>query len=187
MVRLDRFGYWFLNSSSDGEESDHKYKQNSRITRPIAHFRDFCVSLAETGAGQHGVATATVCALMDMECTIYMGAVDVERQLPNVQRMKMLGAKVVAVQSGNKTLKDAVTEALNDWCVNPESFYLIGSAVGPHPYPEIVSHFQSVISAEMRSQLLTHTGREWHWEEGAPVPFSGREYIPGSACQTYFP
>lgn len=116
--------------------------------------------IAETGAGQHGVATATVCALMDMECTIYMGAVDVERQQPNVQRMKMLGAKVVAVQSGNKTLKDAVTEALNDWCDNIDSFYLIGSAVGPHPYPEIVSHFQSVISAEMRSQLLNKTGRE---------------------------
>lgn len=116
--------------------------------------------IAETGAGQHGVATATVCALMDMDCTIYMGAVDVERQRPNVQRMKMLGAKMVAVQSGNKTLKDAVTEALNDWCANPESFYLIGSAVGPHPYPEIVSHFQSIISEEMRSQLLEQTGRE---------------------------
>ncbi len=116
--------------------------------------------IAETGAGQHGVAAATVCALMDMDCTIYMGAVDVERQLPNVQRMKMLGANVVAVQSGNKTLKDAVTEALNDWCSNPESFYLIGSAVGPHPYPEMVSHFQSIISAEMRKQLLEHTGRE---------------------------
>ncbi len=117
--------------------------------------------IAETGAGQHGVAAATVCALMGMECTVYMGATDVERQLPNVKRMEMLGAKVVPVTSGNSTLKDAVNAALQDWCDNPDSFYLIGSAVGPHPYPEMVAHFQSVISEEMQKQLLEQTGRAY--------------------------
>lgn len=116
--------------------------------------------IAETGAGQHGVATATACALMDMECTVFMGATDVARQKPNVDRMRMLGAKVEAVQSGNRTLKDATNEAIRYWCCNPESFYVIGSTVGPHPYPEMVAHFQSVISREMRSQLLSHTGSE---------------------------
>ncbi len=117
--------------------------------------------IAETGAGQHGVAAATVCALMGMGCTVYMGATDVERQLPNVKRMEMLGAKVVPVSSGNSTLKDAVNAALQDWCDNPDSFYLIGSAVGPHPYPEMVAHFQSVISEEMQKQLIEQTGRAY--------------------------
>ncbi|MDE7476082.1 MAG: tryptophan synthase subunit beta [Duncaniella sp.] len=116
--------------------------------------------IAETGAGQHGVATATVCALMGLDCVVYMGATDVARQQPNVERMKMLGAKVVPVHSGNKTLKDATNEAIRDWCCNPDSFYIIGSTVGPHPYPEMVAHFQSVISKEIRSQLLSHIGRE---------------------------
>ncbi|MDE6089930.1 MAG: tryptophan synthase subunit beta [Duncaniella sp.] len=116
--------------------------------------------IAETGAGQHGVATATVCALMGLECVIYMGATDVARQQPNVERMKMLGATVVPVQSGNKTLKDATNEAIRDWCCNPDSFYIIGSTVGPHPYPEMVAHFQSVISKEIREQLKSHIGRE---------------------------
>ncbi|MDE7151885.1 MAG: tryptophan synthase subunit beta [Candidatus Amulumruptor sp.] len=116
--------------------------------------------IAETGAGQHGVATATVCALLGLECVVYMGALDVERQQPNVQRMKMLGARVEPVYSGNRTLKDATNEAIRDWCNNPDSFYIIGSTVGPHPYPEMVAHFQSVISREMREQLLRHTGNE---------------------------
>lgn len=116
--------------------------------------------IAETGAGQHGVATATVCALMGLECVVYMGAVDVERQQPNVERMKMLGARVEPVYSGNRTLKDATNEAIRDWCNHPDSFYIIGSTVGPHPYPEMVAHFQSVISSEMRAQLLQQTGSE---------------------------
>ncbi len=116
--------------------------------------------LAETGAGQHGVATATVCALMDMECTVYMGKTDVERQQPNVERMKMLGANVEAVTSGNMTLKDATNEAIRAWCCNPDSFYVIGSTVGPHPYPEMVAYFQSVISEEIKKQLKEHIGRE---------------------------
>ncbi len=116
--------------------------------------------IAETGAGQHGVATATVCALMGLECVVYMGATDVARQQPNVERMKMLGAKVVPVQSGNKTLKDATNEAIRDWCCNPDSFYIIGSTVGPHPYPEMVAHFQSVISKEIKEQLRSQVGRE---------------------------
>jgi len=116
--------------------------------------------IAETGAGQHGVATATACALMGLECTVFMGATDVARQKPNVDRMLMLGAKVEAVQSGNKTLKDATNEAIRYWCCNPDSFYVIGSTVGPHPYPEMVAYFQSVISKEIRSQLLSQTGSE---------------------------
>lgn len=115
--------------------------------------------IAETGAGQHGVATATVCALMGLECVVYMGATDVARQHPNVERMKMLGARVVPVSSGNMTLKDATNEAIRDWCCNPDSFYVIGSTVGPHPYPEMVARFQSVISEEMISQLGEQTGR----------------------------
>lgn len=110
--------------------------------------------IAETGAGQHGVATATVCALMKMSCTIYMGAVDVARQRPNVEKMRLLGAEVVPVTRGGATLKDAVDEALLDWCSHPEeTFYLLGSAVGPHPYPDLVARMQSVISEETRRQL----------------------------------
>ncbi len=116
--------------------------------------------IAETGAGQHGVATATVCALLGLECVVYMGATDVARQQPNVERMKMLGAKVEPVRSGNMTLKDATNEAIRDWCCNPDSFYIIGSTVGPHPYPEMVAHFQSVISREIKEQLRSQIGRE---------------------------
>ena len=117
--------------------------------------------IAETGAGQHGVATATVAALLGMPCIVYMGATDVDRQQPNVQRMRMLGAEVHPVYSGNKTLKDATNEAIRDWCCNPtDTFYVIGSTVGPHPYPEIVAYFQSVISREIKSQLLKKEGRE---------------------------
>jgi len=117
--------------------------------------------IAETGAGQHGVATATVCALMGLECIVYMGAVDIERQAPNVSRMKMLGAKVVPALSGSQTLKDATNEAIRDWINNPEdTHYIIGSVVGPHPYPDMVARFQSVISKEMKSQLKEQTGRE---------------------------
>ncbi len=116
--------------------------------------------IAETGAGQHGVATATVCALMNLECIVYMGALDIERQEPNVKRMEMLGAKVVPAESGNKTLKDATNEALRDWINNPEdTFYIIGSVVGPDPYPEIVAKFQSVISEEIGWQLDEQMGK----------------------------
>lgn len=116
--------------------------------------------VAETGAGQHGVATATVCALMQMPCTIYMGKTDVERQRPNVEKMRLLGADVVAVTSGNMTLKDACTEAIRDWCVHPEdTYYVLGSAVGPHPYPDLVARLQSVISEEIRKQLMEKEGR----------------------------
>jgi len=118
--------------------------------------------IAETGAGQHGVATATVCALMNMECVVYMGKTDVERQHLNVQKMEMLGATVVPVTSGNMTLKDATNEAIRDWCCNPEdTHYIIGSTVGPHPYPDMVARFQSVISKEMKAQLLEHEGRDY--------------------------
>jgi tryptophan synthase beta chain len=118
--------------------------------------------IAETGAGQHGVATATVCALMDMECIVYMGETDVRRQHVNVEKMKMLGATVVPVLSGNKTLKDATNEAIRDWCRHPsDTFYIIGSTVGPHPYPDLVARLQSVIGEEIRVQLLEHTGRDY--------------------------
>lgn len=117
--------------------------------------------IAETGAGQHGVATATVCALRGLECVVYMGEVDMHRQAPNVARMKMLGATVVPATCGSKTLKDATNEALRDWINNPvDTHYIIGSVVGPHPYPDMVARFQSVISREMRQQLLTKTGSE---------------------------
>ena len=117
--------------------------------------------IAETGAGQHGVATATVCALMGLECIVYMGQADIERQAPNVARMKMLGAKVVAVTSGSKTLKDATNEAIRDWINNADdTYYIIGSVVGPHPYPDMVARFQSVISKEIKAQLLSSTGKE---------------------------
>jgi len=110
--------------------------------------------IAETGAGQHGVATATACALMGIECVVYMGAKDVERQAPNVSRMKMLGAKVIPVFSGSKTLKDATNEAIRDWITNPtNTHYIIGSVVGPHPYPDLVARLQSVISQEIKKQM----------------------------------
>lgn len=116
--------------------------------------------IAETGAGQHGVATATVCALKGMECVVYMGAVDIERQAPNVARMKMMGAKVIAAESGSRTLKDATNEALRDWINNPvDTHYIIGSVVGPHPYPDLVARFQSVISREAKKQLFEKTSK----------------------------
>lgn len=115
--------------------------------------------IAETGAGQHGVATATVCALKGLECVVYMGEIDIQRQAPNVARMKMMGAKVVAAQSGSKTLKDATNEALRDWINNPvDTHYIIGSVVGPHPYPDLVATFQSIISEETKKQLFEKTG-----------------------------
>lgn len=117
--------------------------------------------IAETGAGQHGVATATVCALKGVECIVYMGEKDIERQAPNVARMKMLGATVIPATSGSKTLKDATNEAIRDWINHPDdTHYIIGSVVGPHPYPDMVARFQSVISEEMRKQLLEKTGSE---------------------------
>ncbi|HET7896848.1 MAG TPA: tryptophan synthase subunit beta [Flavisolibacter sp.] len=117
--------------------------------------------IAETGAGQHGVATATVCALKGIECIVYMGEKDIERQAPNVARMKMLGAKVIPATSGSKTLKDATNEAIRDWINNPhDTHYIIGSVVGPHPYPDMVARFQSVISKEVRWQLKEKTGSE---------------------------
>ncbi|MBN8787644.1 MAG: tryptophan synthase subunit beta [Terrimonas sp.] len=117
--------------------------------------------IAETGAGQHGVATATVCALMNMQCLVYMGEKDIERQAPNVARMKMLGATVVPATSGSKTLKDATNEAIRDWINNPvDTHYIIGSVVGPHPYPDMVARFQSIISEEIRWQLKEKTGNE---------------------------
>ena len=118
--------------------------------------------IAETGAGQHGVATATVCALMNMECVVYMGKTDVERQHINVQKMEMLGATVYPVTSGNMTLKDATNEAIRDWCCHPsDTYYIIGSTVGPHPYPDMVARLQSVISEEIRKQLSLQEGREY--------------------------
>jgi len=118
--------------------------------------------IAETGAGQHGVASATVCALMNMECVVYMGATDVERQKLNVRKMEMLGAKVVPVTSGNMTLKDATNEAIRDWCCNPvDTHYIIGSTVGPHPYPDLVARLQSVISKEIKEQLQEKENRDY--------------------------
>ncbi|NAS11788.1 tryptophan synthase subunit beta [Poritiphilus flavus] len=117
--------------------------------------------IAETGAGQHGVATATVCALMGIECIVYMGEIDIARQAPNVARMKMLGAEVRPALSGSRTLKDATNEAIRDWINNPvNTHYIIGSVVGPHPYPDMVARFQSVVSKEIKSQLLEKEGRE---------------------------
>lgn len=118
--------------------------------------------IAETGAGQHGVATATVCALMGIQCVVYMGAVDIQRQAPNVARMKMLGAEVRPAQSGSKTLKDATNEAIRDWINNPvDTHYIIGSVVGPHPYPDMVARFQSVISEEIQQQLREKEDRDY--------------------------
>jgi len=117
--------------------------------------------IAETGAGQHGVATATVCALKGLECVVYMGEIDIQRQAPNVARMKMMGAKVIAATSGSKTLKDATNEALRDWINNPvDTHYIIGSVVGPHPYPDLVARFQSIISEETKKQLREKTGND---------------------------
>ena len=118
--------------------------------------------IAETGAGQHGVATATVCALMQMPCTVYMGKTDVERQEVNVKKMEMLGATVVPVTSGNMTLKDATNEAIRDWCTHPgDTHYIIGSTIGPDPYPDMVARLQSVISREIKEQLLREEGRDY--------------------------
>ncbi len=117
--------------------------------------------IAETGAGQHGVATATVCALMGLDCVVFMGEVDIERQAPNVARMRMLGAEVIPATSGSKTLKDATNEAIRDWIGNPEdTYYLIGSVVGPHPYPDMVARLQAIISEEIKAQLKEKTGKE---------------------------
>ncbi|SEN37778.1 tryptophan synthase beta chain [bacterium A37T11] len=117
--------------------------------------------IAETGAGQHGVATATVCALKGLECVVYMGEIDIQRQAPNVARMKMMGAEVRPAKSGSKTLKDATNEALRDWINNPvNTHYIIGSVVGPHPYPDLVARFQSIISEETKKQLKEKTGSE---------------------------
>ncbi len=116
--------------------------------------------IAETGAGQHGVATATVCALMNMQCVVFMGEVDIERQAPNVARMKMLGSEVIPATSGSRTLKDATNEAIRDWINHPtDTHYIIGSVVGPHPYPDMVARFQAVISEEIKAQLVEHEGR----------------------------
>lgn len=118
--------------------------------------------IAETGAGQHGVATATVCALMGMDCVVYMGETDIRRQSVNVRKMQMLGATVRSVTSGNMTLKDATNEAIRDWCCHPDdTYYVIGSTVGPHPYPDLVARLQSVISREIRAQLMAHEGRDY--------------------------
>ena len=118
--------------------------------------------IAETGAGQHGVATATVCALMGMQCEIFMGATDVQRQHSNVERMRMLGAVVHPVRTGNMTLSDACSQAIRDWCCHPaDTFYIVGSTMGPHPYPDIVARMQSVISEEIKTQLLEKTGRDY--------------------------
>jgi tryptophan synthase beta chain len=118
--------------------------------------------IAETGAGQHGLAAATVCALMNMECIVYMGKTDVERQHANVQKIEMLGARVVPVTSGNMTLKDATNEAIRDWCCHPsDTYYIIGSTVGPHPYPDLVARLQSVISEEIKKQLQEKEGRDY--------------------------
>lgn len=116
--------------------------------------------IAETGAGQHGVATATVCALMGLECVVFMGETDIKRQAPNVARMKMLGAKIIPATSGSKTLKDATNEAIRYWIQHPETYYLIGSVVGPHPYPDMVARLQAIISEEIKIQLKDQTGNE---------------------------
>ena len=148
--------------------------------------------IAETGAGQHGVATATVCALMNMECIVYMGKTDAERQHVNVEKMKMLGATVVPVTSGNMTLKDATNEAIRDWCCHPaDTYYIIGSTVGPHPYPDMVARLQSVISEEIKKQLmekrrtrvsgLSHSlHRRWKQCCRNHLPLCGRP--PGTDC-----
>jgi tryptophan synthase beta chain len=138
------------------------HKINNTIGQALlARFMGKHKIVAETGAGQHGVATATVCALMNMECMVFMGEVDILRQKPNVERMRILGAEVIAVKSGSRTLKDATNEAMRYWIANPlDTHYIIGSVVGPHPYPDMVAGFQSVISEEIKKQLLEKTGNE---------------------------
>ena len=164
LYRADRLsGHYGTNIYLKREDLNHTgaHKINNAIGSALLAKRMGKTSIiAETGAGQHGVATATVCALLGLDCIVYMGATDVARQQPNVERMKMLGAKVEPVHSGNKTLKDATNEAIRHWCCHPDSFYIIGSTVGPHPYPEMVARFQSVISKEMRQQLKSQTGSE---------------------------
>lgn len=145
------------------EELNHtgSHKINNALGQILLAKEMGCTHIiAETGAGQHGVATATVCAMLGLKCTIYMGAVDVERQALNVARMKMLGATVEAVTSGGATLKDAVDVAFAYWVAHPEAYYLLGSAVGPHPFPDIVARLQAVISEEIREQLKEQEGRE---------------------------
>lgn len=145
------------------EELNHtgSHKINNALGQILIAREMGCTHImAETGAGQHGVATATVCAMLGLKCTIYMGAVDVERQALNVARMKMLGATVEAVTAGGATLKDAADEAFAYWVEHPEAYYLLGSAVGPHPFPDMVARLQSVISEEIRSQLKEQEGRE---------------------------
>ncbi len=156
--------YYKTNIYLKREDLNHTgaHKINNTIGQIIlARYLGKTRIIAETGAGQHGVATATVCALMNVKCFVYMGDTDIKRQAPNVARMKMLGAEVVPVRSGNKTLKDATNEALRDWISNPvDTHYIIGSVVGPHPYPDLVSRFQSIISEEMKWQLKEKTGNE---------------------------
>ena len=158
----ERYGYQLYLKREDLNHTGAHKINNSLGQILIAKKMGKTRIIAETGAGQHGVATATACALMDMPCTVYMGATDVERQRPNVERMKMLGAEVRPVHSGNKTLKDATNEAIRDWCCHPsDTFYIIGSTVGPHPYPDMVARLQSVISEEIKWQLEAHVGRDY--------------------------
>jgi tryptophan synthase beta subunit len=164
LFRANRFSqYYNTNIYLKREDLNHTgaHKINNTIGQIlIAKRLGKSRIIAETGAGQHGVATATVCALMGLRCIVYMGKLDVERQAPNVLRMKMLGADVVSVTSGNMTLKDATNEAIRDWINNPtDTHYIIGSVVGPHPYPDLVTRLQSVISEELKWQLIEHTGK----------------------------
>ena len=163
----------YCQNSANGKAGAKIYFKRDELNHTGAHKINNCIGqvllarrlgkkriIAETGAGQHGVATATVCALFGLQCVIYMGAKDIERQSPNVFRMKLLGAEVIPVQSGSKTLKDAMNEALRDWVTNVDNtFYLIGTAAGPHPYPAMVRDFQSIIGREVREQLHEAEGR----------------------------
>lgn len=154
-------GHIYLKREDLNHTGSHKINNTIGQVLLAKHLKKTRI-IAETGAGQHGVATATVCALMNLPCTIYMGEIDIERQAPNVKKMKMLGAKVISAKSGSKTLKDATNEAIRDWIANPkETYYLIGSVVGPHPYPDLVSRFQSIISEEIKVQLLEKTGQDY--------------------------
>lgn len=154
-------GHIYLKREDLNHTGSHKINNTIGQVLLAKHLKKTRI-IAETGAGQHGVATATVCALMNLPCTIYMGEVDIKRQAPNVEKMKMLGAEVIAAQSGSKTLKDATNEAIRDWIAHPkDTYYLIGSVVGPHPYPDMVSRFQSIISKEMQTQLVEQTGRDY--------------------------
>jgi tryptophan synthase beta chain len=172
MYFAERLTEYFANQSPPGKGAQIWFKREE-LNHTGAHKINNCIGqillarrmgktriIAETGAGQHGVATATVCARFGIPCVIYMGSTDVERQRPNVFRMKLLGTEVIPVESGAKTLKDAMNEALRDWVANvADTFYIIGTAAGPHPYPELVRDFQSVIGRESREQLLARTGR----------------------------